>query len=121
MITSTSRVCEGCNRLLPEPPAPAVCPRCSRVAVPLHTDWPKGLKRWLFAELVKQFWAPWHQATEQYRWERLLRSVIAGRTWGTRIVPYAADASDCYTVACRQLTLASDAATPITRSSTHAA
>lgn len=121
MITETTRACEWCSHLLPDPPAAAVCPRCARVAVPLHTEWPKGMKRWLFAQLLEQFWAPWRRATEQYRWERLLRSVIAGRQWGDRVVPYAVYATDCYAIACQQLTLASAAATPIDRSSTHVA
>lgn len=98
-ITASSRVCTGCHRLLPEPPAPAVCAKCGRVAAPLHGDWPKGLKRWLVAQLLEQFFAPWAESTHQYRWERLLVAVIAGRRWGTRIIPYATSPEDCFAVA----------------------
>jgi hypothetical protein len=124
MLTASSRVCGGCTLLLPEPPAAQVCTRCGRVAVPLHTDWPKGLKRWLVARFCEQFWAPWAAFTEQYRWERLLRAVIAGSTWQDRIVPYAATTEDCYLVAAANFTTdASLEATraPDPRSSPHAA
>jgi hypothetical protein len=103
-ITASSRVCNGCGRLLPVPPAAAVCEHCGRVATPLHTEWPAGLKRWLVLQLLEQFWAPWRASTEHYRWERLLRAVIAGRTWKERIVPYSAHAEECFLVAATEFT-----------------
>lgn len=104
MITEATRLCGTCRRLLPEPPAAPVCAACSRVAVPLHTEWPKGMKRWLLGQLVRQFFAPWARATDQYRWEQLLRAVVAGRQWGVRLVPFASAVEDCYPVALQQLT-----------------
>jgi hypothetical protein len=122
-ITASSRVCNGCGRLLPVPPAAAVCEHCGRVATPLHTEWPQGLKRWLVLQLLEQFWAPWRPNTEQYRWERLLRAVIAGRTWKQRIVQYSADAEDCYLVALSVFAPPAAVASPSpdSRSSSHAA
>lgn len=103
MITATSRMCSACRTLLPEPPEPQVCTRCSRVAVPLYTDWPPGMRRWLLGKFVAGFFAPWSTATEQYRWERLLSAVMHGRQWGTKVLPRAAALADCYAVACEEV------------------
>lgn len=101
-ITATSRVCPVCATLLPSEP-PHVCPTCSALGVPLLEDWPPLLTVWLHGMRLAAFYAPFARATAQQKAERLLVSVIAGKQWGSRIVPRAALASDCYVVAVEEL------------------
>lgn len=98
MITERTRICPACRAFLPEDGA-AACERCSRIAVLPIAQWHPKMRRWLLGQFVKSFFAPWPNANEQYRWERLLHAVIAGRQWGTRIVPRATLLADCYVVA----------------------
>lgn len=110
MLTATSRLCGSCHTLLPAPPDAAVCTCCGRVAVPLHADWPPGFKRFLVGRLLESFFAPFGRHSEQYRWERLLHAVIAGRQWETRIIPYAASPEDCFAEALAQFRRSTTAA-----------
>jgi hypothetical protein len=101
-ISATTRVCPVCTTLLPSEP-PHVCPTCSALGVPLLEDWPPFLVAWLHMKRLAAFYAPYARLTAQQRAERLLVSVIAGKQWGSRIVPRAALASDCYVVAVEEL------------------
>jgi hypothetical protein len=101
-LSATSRVCPICATLLPSDP-PHVCPTCSALGVPLLEDWPPLLTTWLHGKRLAAFYAPLGRFTVQQRAERLLVSVIAGQQWGTRIIPRAALASDCYVVAVQEL------------------
>jgi hypothetical protein len=111
MITERTRLCPACRSFLPEE-GPLVCAKCERVAVLPVAEWPPKLKRWLLGQFVKSFFAPWPDATEQYRWERLLHAVIAGRQWGTRTVPRATLLADCYSVAMAEVEAWERAGTP---------
>lgn len=114
MLDESSRTCRTCGRLLPVPPAVAVCsnPECARLAVPLHTTWPPGFKKWLVRQMLLRFWAPWSTTTEQYRWEQLVRTAVAGTQGVDRIIPTAALPTDCYVEALRRFTAEATVVSP---------
>jgi hypothetical protein len=103
VISAETRTCQTCARVLPEEP-PHICPNeaCHRVAVPLVSTWSVDVKRWLVGRFVARYFAPWKAATVQYRWERLLVSVVAGETWGGRMIGRVADPAECYAVAVKE-------------------
>lgn len=118
-ITATSRLCRSCGLLLPDPPAAAVCrnAECARVAVPLHSTWPAGFKKYLVRQMLERFWAPWSAFTEQYRWEQLVRTAVAGTQGPDRMIPTVAPLTDCYVEALRRFT--AETATSSSSSTAH--
>lgn len=105
MITRDTRLCAACKAILPDPPAPQVCPKCGAVAIPHHSDWDPRLKYFQAAAFFSRH-AIGNGRTEQLAWEDSLRALIAGaggkspNPFGIR---FDAPAMDCYPIA---LTLA---------------
>jgi hypothetical protein len=99
-ITTTSRVCSSCGRLLPEKGAP-VCAHCGILAVPLIAEWPQGLLLALPHLVVARKLSTLLGATRQRQYEWLMRSTFAGERYGQVILPLAATPADCYPIAVR--------------------
>lgn len=95
MITADTRACVSCHRMLPDE-AREECPYCHQALCPPHGEWPAAVKKWLFLRLALDFFSPWHRSRVQAQWEQLVRSKIAGRQWGTRIIGQAASPRECY-------------------------
>jgi hypothetical protein len=96
VISETTRLCKRCRQILPTDP-PSICPSCDRVNCPPIAEWGPDLKFWLAQMAVVRAIAP--HRTPQRRWEALLRSTVAGHTWGGRLYPMAIDIADAYRVA----------------------
>lgn len=89
-----------------------VCEACSRIAVPPLDAWPQYLGLWLVGQQMAAFFAPHLHGTAQRRYERLLVSVIAGKTWSGQVVPRAVSLEDAYQIALREATKWKEAGMP---------
>lgn len=106
-ITDTSRSCRSCGALLGNAEEAPACARCGAIAAPHVSTWPPKLKRWLVLMKLRHAFAPLWRNTTHQRWEWLLRSVMAGRWWGSGrervLVKQGASPADCYVVAVREM------------------
>lgn len=100
-LTAASRCCKACGTLLPSDP-PHVCTQCSRLAVPPLEDWSVDLRLWLADQQMRHALNPHVRGSALNRWCALLTGVIAGRRWGSRLVPQAVSVEDAYRIACEE-------------------
>jgi hypothetical protein len=105
MITELTRLCPSCRATLPDPPAPAVCPRCATVAVPHIRDWDPRVRYFLTAAYASRH-AFLSFDSAQAAHEKLLMSVIAwagegkfGHPFGHLGITCETRAADCYPLA----------------------
>lgn len=91
-ITATMRRCSACFLEGTE----AECPRCNRKLVPPMEQWPAGARKFLYLLILTDTVAVRLGATEQSRHEYLLENAIRGRYYEGKLIPYAANASECY-------------------------
>jgi hypothetical protein len=70
--------CRDCSTIMPEKGARA-CPKCGRERVtPRHENWPRHLKRWLIAEMVRRAFSVF--PNKQHPWERMLEMAFSMQT-----------------------------------------
>jgi hypothetical protein len=105
MITELTRLCPSCRATLPDPPAPAVCPRCATVAVPHVRDWDPRVRYFLMAAYASRH-AFLSFDSAQAAHEKLLMGVIAwagegkhGHPFGHLGITCETRAADCYPLA----------------------
>lgn len=97
VIDGTTRRCQGCGGLLTG--EGAICPECDWVAVPLHTTWPRYLKKWLMIQTVIAAVEAVTPRLPQKCWLKLLQ-----RMKGRGGLKWSAVDADCYLAALKEAT-----------------